>query len=300
MESNYNTRSGQLPSRKLHSHNQLADSTGDFRDIDVISLNIVYKDIFDVNDLVAQTSKLAPSEVYISDRNGSDLISCIDDESILVDLPRKERTFAVLLAYVLINEKAVRGTEESRTDSLVDRLLRTLEFDEYPLMLQLQPNYKFSVYNKEITSKYDFGITRKGRLAMVDEDKHLKNTGPSYGWGEYQIAGELLAGTYYNYALTGRNDIVYAARVIGTKFTFYKTVPSKSYLHSLGRGLPEDETFVICRYPPPIPSGSSGLPESTERADTYERSFPSYDFSNPKERRIIIDILLRIREDLLK
>lgn len=282
---NYSTRSGQIPSRKLHSHNQLADSTAYFREVDVFSLNISFSDIDHADNFHFPVEAVMPSEILISDRTGESLISCLKDEGVINDLPRKEKTFAMLLAYVLINETATRGTEESRTDSLVDQILRTLEFNEYPLMLQLQPLYKFSVYNKEITSKFDFGITKNGKIAMIDEDKHFGNTGPSYAWGEYQIAGEMLTGASYNYSLTGHSDdLVFAVRVIGTRFTFYKTKVSTSYLNSLAEGLPTEEEMIIYRYP---------------SRNTQNKLFPNFDFSIPKERRIIVDMLLRIREYLL-
>jgi len=128
---------------------------------------------------------------------------------------------------------------------------------------------------------YDFGITKNGRILLIDEDKHIVNTGPSSSWGEYQIAGEILCGASNNYRTTSSTNWIYAVRVIGTKFTFYKSYATRSYLNELSSGFPE-ENMVIFRYPP----------------ITRGKKFPYFDFVDPKERRHIIDVLLSLREEM--
>lgn len=272
------TRSGQVPSRKLHKASRLSDSTAYFREVDVLSLNIEYEE---TDFFLPSSSSRAPEEIYISDKHASLFRNCIYDETLIEDLSRKERTIAKLLSYVMINEIATIGTEESRTDSFVDRILRTLEFDEDPLMLQLQPLYKFFVYDKVITSKYDFSITKNGRILLVDEDKHIANTGPSTSWGEYQIAGEILCGAANNYRITSSTDWIYAVRVIGTKFTFYKCYATQTYLNQLSSGLPE-EKLTIFRYP----------------SSTHDKRFPHFDFVSPCERKQIVQTLINLREEM--
>lgn len=274
------TRSGQIPSKKLHRTNQLSDSTAYFRETDVLSLNVEYKE---TDTFLPPSSSQAPEEIYISDRHANLFRNCIYDETIISELSRKERTLAKLISYVMANEIATIGTEESRTDSFVDRILRTMEFDEDPLMLQLQPMYKFSVYDKTITSKYDFGVTRNGKILLIDEDKHIVNTGPSTSWGEYQIAGEILCGAVNNYRMTSSTDWIYAIRVIGTRFTFYKSFATKSYLNELSSGFPE-ENMIIFRYP----------------LSAREKRFPHFDFTDPEERRQIVSTLLSLREEMQK
>ncbi|KAI7868375.1 hypothetical protein K492DRAFT_201257 [Lichtheimia hyalospora FSU 10163] len=44
----------------------------------------------------------------------------------------------------------------------------------------------------------------------VDEDKHFKNTGRSKAWGEYQIAGEILAAAVNNYNNSIDNPTIFA------------------------------------------------------------------------------------------
>jgi hypothetical protein len=274
------TRSGQIPSKKFHRINQLSDSTAYFREVDILSLNIEYRE---TDHFLPPSSSQAPEDIYISNKHANFFRNCIYDETIISDLNRKERTLAKLISYVMANEMATIGTEESRTDSFVDRVLRTMEFDEDPLMLQLQPMYKFSVYDKTITSKYDFGVTRNGRILLVDEDKHIVNTGPSTSWGEYQIAGEILCGTANNYRITSSTNWIYAIRVIGTRFTFYKSLATQTYLNELSSGFPE-EKMIIFKYPP----------------STKEKKFPHFDFANPEERRQIVQTLLSLREEMHK
>ena len=107
------------------------------------------------------------------------------------------------------------GTEESRTDTLVDYILRGVGLGTYPFLFKVQPIYKFTVEGKSITSVYDFGIVKNSMIIIVEEDKHMKNVSPVNMWGEHQIAGELLAAAFTNFY----TDDIYAIRVIGTKFT---------------------------------------------------------------------------------
>jgi hypothetical protein len=273
------TRSGQIRSKRHHRTNQLPDSTSYFREVDVLTLNIEYRE---TENFLPTSPSQAPKEIYISHKHADSFRNCLYDETIIFDLSRKERTLAKLISYVMANEIATIGTEESRTDSFVDRILRTLEFDEDPLMLQLKPTYKFSVYDKSITSKYDFGVTRNGRILLVDEDKHIANTGPSTSWGEYQIAGEMLCGAANNYRVTSSTDWIYAVRVIGTKFTFYKSSATQDYLNEISSGFPEENYMIIFRYPPLA----------------KEKKFPHFDFANPDERKQIVQTLLNLREEL--
>ena len=188
-----------------------------------------------------------------------------------------------LIAYLLENEAVVRGTEESRTDAFVNHLLEKLEFGESPLMIQPQPIFKFKVHTKEISSKYDYAVIKDAEIMLIDEDKHFRNTGPTSAWGEYQIAGEIIAGAFTNYTLDSKHygNIIYAVRAIGLRFTFYKAIVTREYLNSLGEGLPV-ETAEIYRFP-----GSS-----------EDKPFPYLDYGDPTERKSIINLLVNIRHYL--
>lgn len=72
-------------------------------------------------------------------------------------------------------------------------------------------------------------------------------------------------------------------RVIATKFTFYKTLISAEYLQSLSNGFPpKKQSINIIRFP----------------SDTNKRL--GYDYLNIYERRLIIEMLLSMREEIKK
>lgn len=230
------------------------DYTSDFRKIDVTTLNVIYTEVTKPDELCAPCSNLGelsiPSEVYVSDLTSAQIRSTVYDAELFSKLDNKSKTFVQLMNYIMENESLVRGTEESRTDAFVNHMLEKLGFGEYPLMIQPRPLSKFSVHTKEISSKSDFTIFKDRRVMLVDKDKHIRNTGPTSAWGEYQIAGELIASSYCNYSLFSRKykNVLYAVRVIGLKFTFYRANISPEYLDSLGEGFPV-ESVTIIRYP---------------------------------------------------
>jgi hypothetical protein len=233
----------------------------------------------DISSPIDLKSIIIHSDLYVGDLDTLDILrirSTLDSEN----LDNKTKTFVQLMSDILDNEGATINTEESRTDSLVCHLFERLEFNEYPLIIRHQPLFKFMIHTKEISSKYDFAIIKDKKIMLVDEDKHLRNTGPPSAWGEYQIAGELIAGAYCNYSSKRTyNDKLYAVRVIGLKFTFYKAIIPSEYLDSLGEGLPPS-SITIYRYPP----------------NDNVNSFPFLNFGDPTDRRRIINLLVRIRE----
>jgi hypothetical protein len=282
------TRSGQEVSRIHRKVQEFADSTSNFRKIDVHTLNVIYTETNNPNELCipCDTSKLTiPSEVYVSDLSSIEIRSILYNDALFCKLDNKSKTFVELMNYIIENENLVIGTEESRTDAFVNHMLEKLEFGEYPLMIQPQPLSKFCVYTKEISSKSDFAILKNKYIMLVDEDKHIKNTGPTSAWGEHQIAGELIASAYCNYSVSKKkyNSLLYAIRIIGLKFTFYKAEITPEYLDSLGEGFPS-ESVTITRYP-----------DAEE-----DKEFPHLDYAEAADRRIIVDMLIRMREDMLQ
>lgn len=280
----YNTRSGQVVSNKHKHVKQFADYTSEFRHIDINTLNVEYQEVKHKDELCEPCDMkqlVIPEEVYMSNL---DVNILINNKELFDKLDKKTKTFVKLIEYIMENESLVRGTEESRTSAFVNHLLDKLDFGEYPLMIQPQPLYKFNVYTKEISSKFDFAIMKDTNIMIIDEDKHIRNTGPPSAWGEYQIAGELIAGAYCNYSKSSKKykDILYAVRVIGIRFTFYKAKITSKYLDSLGEGFPIS-SVVIKRYP----------------YNCNDRDFPYLDYGDANEREEIISILIRIRESIL-
>lgn len=174
---------------------------------------------------------------------------------------------------IALNEIVIRGTDESKTDTFVNYLLTKTGFTEYPFILRLKPMYEFKVHHKTITSIYDFSVEKNNKILLVEEDKHIRNTTHGTAWGEYKIAGEVIAGSYNNYVLHTTYSEILVIRVIRTRFTFYYTIIPLDYLDSLSYGLPNID-ITIDRYP-------DGL-----------------EYKNPDDRVVIIDVLLKIKYKL--
>jgi len=243
----------------LSNPSRLVDSTSEFRKEELESLRIQYSEIDALFDVKVDN---IPNYFYIRDYNNRDQIY---NKSQILNADREllvgeERCLIKYLNKVVRNEEVVKGTSESNTDSLVDYMIRQVGFDREPFILRLHPYYKFYVGSHEISSVPGFSVENDELMVFIDEDKHLRNTGKPKSWGEYQIAGEILAAAYTNHEIVftrsceingatiakedekeqeRREEIMYAMRVIGTKFTFYKAIIPHSYLISLGSGLPD-------------------------------------------------------------
>ena len=258
----------------------LSKSTSEFEKSDTEKLNIVYKrldDIMAFKQLIYNNhTDSTNSPLHIQDLDYDTFVGCSHNIKKIHMLSNREKLFATLIDQVSMNEDLIRGTDESKTDTFVDYILREIGLAEYPLILKLKPMYEIRVRHKTISSVHDFSIEKGNKVVLIEEDKHIRNTTPGSAWGEYQIAGEILAAAYNNYVLHITESELIAIRVISTRFTFYHTIIPFDYLNSLSIGLPNID-IVISRYP----DSDRGL-----------------DYKDHNERRVIIDMLLRIRHKL--
>lgn len=287
-DSSHNTRSGQVPKvLKHYKVSNLANSTSYFRKADVNMLNVEYESVSFPTEIVRQVfsvgTKRVPKEMYISNMSSVEIMSILTKPHEFDKLERNVKTFVQLVSDIIENETFVRGTEESKTSALVNHIFTKLEFGEYPLKINPQPMFSFNVHTHKVSSKLDYAIMKERSIMLVDEDKHIRNTGPPYAWGEYQIAGELIASAYTNFLLAPRlyKSTLYGVRVIGLKFTFYKATITSEYLTSLGEGFPDLPVHIL-RYPP----------------ESSDKDFPYLDYGNVDERKRIIDILTEIRSEI--
>lgn len=272
--------------------NNLNDSTSYFNIKDIFALRLDYNDVNDIKEFTAKITQgrrvneekftvEGTSALYIGNREYHTFSGCstINYESIS-SLSDDEKQFATLLDQVVLNEEVVRGTNESKTDTFIDYILREVGLGKYPLAIRLKPVYVFKVRHKTISSEYDFSVEKKGKLLMVEEDKHIKNTGPGSAWGEYQLAGEMIAGAFENYRKFATSSEIFSVRAIGPRFTFYHVIIPTTYLASLDKGLPE-ETITISRYPP-----QNHIP-------------PGLDYKKLSDREVIIDLLMKIKQTMI-
>ncbi len=289
METHYNTRSGQIPIRKLQSPAQLPNRASEFFPIHRRSLNITYES---VNNSVKLLEILpdnieAEEHLFVKDLSRDDLLLVEHREDILSKLSDNEKTLALYLCKVIQNDPLTTGVRESLTDSLVNLILTDMRFNKYPFILNLQPYYCFQVLGNKVSAKPEFSIEKNRSVLCFDEDKHFHSISSTTEYGESQIAAEVLACAFTNFdrpdsSTQGRGQEIFAIRVIGTRFTFYKCAVSEEYCRSLNEGFPTDQ-LTIYKYPMP------------ERDTVY-----GYDYANKEHRREIVNLLLRLREHIRK
>jgi len=285
MTTSYNTRSGKIPNGKLDDPRQLPSNASEFYPIHRRSLNIQYENVHQIENILNTLS--VQYEDFLLLRNLTrDKLSTIDHgHDILNTLNNNEKTLALYLHKVLQNDPLITGVRESLTDSFVNYLLVKLGFNEYPFLLNLQPDYSFYVYSTKITAIVDFSVEKNSNVLCFDEDKHLRSINLNTEYGESQIGAEILACAYTNHdkadsPTRGKDQTIFAMRVIGSRFTLYKSFVSKDYIQSLVEGFPPgDQNMNILRFPPNI-------------GDT----FYGYDFADEQQRPLILDLFVRLRE----
>jgi hypothetical protein len=253
-------------------------STSKFGAEDINILNIIFenRDVWNIVDVEI------PEYLYL------DRKSLLLEQVKKSDFTMKEaRTIITHILRVSRNETVTIGTDESKTDSFVNYLFGKIGFNEDPYIIALHNRCEFRFGNRYIKSIPDVVTIKDDILVLVAEDKHIRNVSSASQFGEYQIAGELIASAYINYRnyLGIHNTIyrstVYAVRVIGTRFTFYScTVPIK-YIMELEEAEITSQITVF-RHP------------SLNNVGEY--SF--YDYKDPNDRDKILDILFSIKEEI--
>jgi hypothetical protein len=160
-------------------------------------------------------------------------------------------------------------------------------------VLNLQPKYSFEAEATKINSRPDFSIEKGANqicCLFLDETKHLNNIKLDNQFGECHLAGDLIAAGYSNYAQPfnpkfQRDQIIFAVRVIGTRFTFYRCSIKMSYLTELEKAtISPLESLIIQKYP------------SSDYGDLVSEF--GYDFSNGLHRLLIIELLIQLREQI--
>lgn len=225
---------------------------------DQISLSIFIEDADSESDIVDQIDEL--DDVY-----AKLVLPEWDRDRLLLFNPVKysyDRQVMTLIEKIsdIVAAERANATIESVIDSFMSSLLNFLQFDYYPL--SIHPQYKYKVEfmkNHHISSIVEFMITRShssGRHTILFvEDKHNANVSAMRNWEEPQIAGEIFGSAHHNGTLYHGKVITYpfdifAVRVVGTRFTFYKAAVYEEYLKECqNEGLPARNKLVIKRYP---------------------------------------------------
>lgn len=170
---------------------------------------------------------------------------------------------------------------ETYVDTYMNTLLHVMGFNYYPLSINIQHKYQIKITDDElnIIAKPDFTVTSiESKMLIVVEDKTMINATYGNKWKEDQVMGEIFVAAH-NLRITETTEL-YAIRVIGTLFTFYKAVVTIGYIKETLRGYPVREYMDVLRYPDP-------------GEDVYEVN--ALDFCKTKDRSIIIDYLKMIK-----
>ncbi|CAG8637710.1 8504_t:CDS:2, partial [Paraglomus occultum] len=216
-----------LSSRYSYGLKDLPSSASKFVKEDMDALNATFIPATDENDVIPNVRATNFPYTYLLPDIGRDIL---DSATFDVDMIRISdghvKSFIHKLHKVVRNAGLDIGTEESKTDSLVNHLLcRTIDFDNWPLDVELKESYKLSVSDINVRAVTEFAIEKKNVAMTIVEDKHLKNVKAMTDFGEAQMLAEILAAEI-----------------------------SKAYLQELCRGLPKTQSVVIRRWP-----GQNGL-----------------------------------------
>ncbi|CAG8530944.1 9690_t:CDS:2, partial [Paraglomus occultum] len=197
------------------------------------------------------------------------------------------KTFLDKMHDVVMYEKVVTGTLESKTDTLVDDLLRIADLNDWPLKLINYPLCRLVIKENQYVSADPEFVIGNRKLSMVAiEDKHIKNVWKPNGFGETQIAVQIVACGNENIRATSKeefiNQTIFAMRVISTYVTFYKAVIPAEYWSEFDCGLPKVASVNVKRWP-----GENGKQEGL-------------DLVEPDGRREVLGALIKIRQFLLR
>ncbi|GBC44715.2 hypothetical protein GLOIN_2v1771608 [Rhizophagus irregularis DAOM 181602=DAOM 197198] len=151
--------------------------------------------------------------------------------------------------------------------------------------LKLEPPLKLFITNGSVSASPEFVVNKKNIAFICVEDKHFKNKHiySLNGFGEYQLAAEILACGYENMLEDYVDQEIFALRVISTYVTFYRAKIPASYWKEIVVGLPKKQSIVIKRWP-----------------KENNRRNSSLNLAEPSGRKTVITDLIKIRQYLLK
>ncbi len=153
------------------------------------------------------------------------------------DIPMLPHARKVKSLIAKIREVHIASTviSEMYVDGFMSTLLQILCFDDYPCLLYPQYSYSTKVgpNSHTVNAKSDFSVIyNKHQILLVVEDKTTSNASRANNWKEDQVLGELFVAVHKadNYPVS-----MYAIRVVGTLFTFYKAVATNEYILETAR-----------------------------------------------------------------
>jgi hypothetical protein len=268
--------------RKNINYIELTTSSGDEDDEGVINAVNLWKED-NTNDM---RIRVINKELF-NVNSSHDIMPCIIDsmwnQNIDIDNLTLNGDVKTLVYEIKQVYDANNRLQESYVDTYVDSLLHILGFNFYPYSIKIQHKYEIRL-NKDtmkITAKPDFTVASiKSNMLVVIEDKTMKNARYTNRWKEDQVLGELFV-IAHNQRIRDTTNI-YAVRIIGTLFTFYRATVTIEYIKETLNGYPIKQHMNILRYPDP---GN----------DVYEIN--ALDICKTEDRKVIIEYLNRIKSE---
>ncbi|CAG8786194.1 13669_t:CDS:2, partial [Dentiscutata erythropus] len=283
----YMSRTKSESSKHLHDPDFLSKSASLFNNRDVRALNVNFQSA-QAGDVIPDRNVEIPQEYVLPSVNRA-LLDMRDLEISQLSQNNDVRTFINKLQRVTRNVDVDIGTGEAFTDTLVAHLLfRAINFDQWPMIVELHPMLKFSVGQSVFSAKVGFVINSKHfkqYSMLVVEDKHLANVRPTYGYGEPQIVAEMLACGDENIreAHMAYDMIIFVVRVVSTYVTFYRASIQKDYWDELSLGCPQKHSITIFRWP-----GNNSDP------------FLGFDLAESNGRKDVLEALCKIRQYIME
>lgn len=259
-------------------------STSQWNDVITNKLRIKIEDIYNMDKFIEEKNIMVNEILNIPEWEDSKWLENVNIENLNVD--NKIKTLISKIKYIYI---AKNKMNEMYVDGFMDSLLHILGFDDYPCLLYPQYEYFANIGRSEhgIIAKTDFSvITEKNKVLIIIEDKTMNNASYSNNWKEDQILGELFV-AIHNIVNNGKINTyplsIYGIRVVGTLFTFYKTVVGSEYIKETSKKLPINSEMKVLRYPP---------------VEDDPSTLTAYNICNIHERNEIIKCMISIKIDI--
>jgi len=111
----------------------------------------------------------------------------------ITDIPDQYVVPHVTRKVLAMNSSKKKKRDETLIDTVVDDLLRVVKLNYFPLMIRNQSQYEIYIKNEDlVAAKPEFVIKLRDKSIVAVEDKHLKPVRPDTGFGEAQLAIEIL------------------------------------------------------------------------------------------------------------
>lgn len=246
-------------------------------------MNIKVKDVqemFPQTDLPGEANSLILPEWTDGDwLRGVNLLTSHHDN--------KSKTLIGKIRKVSLAEEA--SVSEVMVDGFMESVLNILCFNDFPCFLYPQYSYtaRIGPDSRVIRAKPDFSVlSESDKIMLVIEDKIVTSAVYSNNWKEDQVLGELFSAVHHvvtnSRAKVTYPVTVYAVRVIGTKFTFYKAAATLEYIKESAKlGMSIDNEMVVQRCPP---------------VDDDPSRLTAYDICDKDDRMCILQCLCSIRK----